>query len=1279
MATGTARPMPRLFIIRHGPTEWSQNGRHTGRTDIPLTDDGVKCVAVIANSLVGAGLPIDPAKIGLALISPRKRAQQTFEIVFAGVDNKPVKTITEEVREWDYGDFEGLKPAEIRALKPTWKIWKDGCPNGESVTEMEHRVDGVIERVSLNMELISLPAQIREHHKKYLAGECDHRDVLVVAHGHFNRVLISRWIRFPLSIGTHFNVEPGSVGILGYNHNNMEEPAVNALNLHRVGSREDAFGRISHNAEYCLASSAVLGSPGTSLVHTSTMSLVESQFAERVSVQDDDDAVSPSSLSVGLDPSHGELDVQHGEESITSEQSEPADTQAEVQSESGSLSVSNSIVDENAPPQEALDPELADKPVGKVSPTTTTKKGPMSVSTNTAKANGGPPTPLVKKIINSGTFGAGSVKPAPGVRSSVSGSAVVTKPATTASTLKRSSTTAPTTTPKPTVASRTSIASAPAPSRRASLAPAVKPATSAAPRPSLASSTSTRPRPSSISAKPPAEVGKARASVTSPTLSTTSAKSATATRPKAAISDAAKKPATTARATTATSRISAPGKPGAASTRSASTTKTASTKPSGSIASIKELKEKEDSKAVEALQTKLKEVEESLKGKTDSVGTLEAQLQQLQGSFQTALEDVQTKAARVGELEAATTALEGELNEAKGAYASLQAEREGDNTLQRVKDELEMAKAMSLTSATEVGTLQAQIIELEAALACTREKLNALQAVQSASLSEAAQASAIEHEALLKAQADFDAISKEADALKAAHSEALQTAEAKIAELEPKAAKVEALRSQLGGLKEEKEEAANKISELEVEVLELKEQIEELEDAQKKFQAKIASLEADLAQSGEALKQAKKVAADREAEIQVQLESLNAEHVQEVKDASERFDALQSTLRSIEERLAGALAAAEQSRQDLVSAQTVHEERVKGLEAAFTAKEAELSQRITSIQESLDNQEAIYNGKVQGVKDEHEVLLKEAFERAKREAGAAHAQELQNLRAESNATIVQIQNQNKSNFESLQGDHAADNINLELKATQDDLAKSKAALEELRKELENVKAQRDAAKASAEAVPAISSEQAEEVARLAQELAVAKDDLAAVTDMLNLTKSSLTEMSDKHQHDIEESAKDRAEEALKLAAAHDKEIKALASQKHDLLIRLSDLEGELSTAKAALSAAQTASPKPNGTPSRAPASPGVSKEELAKLHEAHTHKVYDLQAEHEQVLKVLREELQKAQEGNTQLKQEVERKNMEMRYLESDLEEIQGEVTELKERLGESDNKADAA
>ncbi|KAJ3513614.1 hypothetical protein NMY22_g14990 [Coprinellus aureogranulatus] len=348
------------------------------------------------------------------------------------------------------------------------------------------------------------------------------------------------------------------------------------------------------------------------------------------------------------------------------------------------------------------------------------------------------------------------------------------------------------------------------------------------------------------------------------------------------------------------------------------------------------------------------------------------------------------------------------------------------------------------------------------------------------------------------------------------------------------------------------------------------------------------------------------------------------------------------------------------------------------LQRKSSPKEAELEQRIASIQESLDNQEAIYSGKVQAVKDEHNALLNEAYERAKKEAGVAHAQELQNLRAESNATIGQIQSQNKSNLESLQSDHAAEldavtkdykkqigNLNLELKATKDDLAKSKAALEEARKELQLAREQLEAAKASADAVPTISSDQTAEVARLAQELSVTKDDLAAVTDMLNLTKSSLTEMSEKHQKDLEESGKLRAEEFMKVAAAHDEEIKALASQKHDLLIRLSDLEGELSTAKAALSAAQTASPKAN--------------EELAKLHEAHTHKIYDLQAEHEQLLKALREELQKAQENNTQLKEEVERKNMEMRYLESDLEELQSEVIDLKERLGESDNKMDTA
>jgi len=127
--------------------------------------------------------------------------------------------MTEECREWDYGEYEGLFSSEIKQRNATWSIWKDGCPGGESVDEMQCRVDIVISKV-------------QEHHRKYLEEGTGSRDVLIVAHGHFNRVFISRWLESPLAIGTHFNVEPGGVSVLGYNHRSLKEPALNALNLY---------------------------------------------------------------------------------------------------------------------------------------------------------------------------------------------------------------------------------------------------------------------------------------------------------------------------------------------------------------------------------------------------------------------------------------------------------------------------------------------------------------------------------------------------------------------------------------------------------------------------------------------------------------------------------------------------------------------------------------------------------------------------------------------------------------------------------------------------------------------------------------------------------------------------------------------------------------------------------------------------------------------------------------------------------------------------------------
>jgi len=215
------RPMPRLFVIRHGETEWSKNGRHTGSSDIPLTMKGEEGIRKIAQRLVGPELAIDPKDLCNVLVSPRQRAHRTFQLLFDHLENKPKHTLTEDVREWTYGDYEGLTSAEIKKIDPNWTIWFNGCPGGESVEQMQARVDGVISKV-------------RDYHREYKDKGTNTRDVLIVAHGHFSRVLISRWINFPLCLGTHFNVEPGSVAILSYNHNSLEEPALNALNLFSV-------------------------------------------------------------------------------------------------------------------------------------------------------------------------------------------------------------------------------------------------------------------------------------------------------------------------------------------------------------------------------------------------------------------------------------------------------------------------------------------------------------------------------------------------------------------------------------------------------------------------------------------------------------------------------------------------------------------------------------------------------------------------------------------------------------------------------------------------------------------------------------------------------------------------------------------------------------------------------------------------------------------------------------------------------------------------------------
>ncbi|KAI3327134.1 phosphoglycerate mutase family protein [Xylariaceae sp. AK1471] len=234
---------PRVFLVRHGETEWSLNGRHTGRTDIPLTADGEKRVKATGRALVGDDRLIVPKQLAHIYVSPRKRAQRTFELLNLGIKDplpwhehgeKPIDKptcddctarveVTEAIREWDYGDYEGITSSEIRDLREKqglnrdWDIWRDGCVGGESPAEVTKRVDDLIHEIQAKYHspVIGTPK-----------GTVPHGDILIVAHGHILRAFAMRWVRKTLPEGPTFLLEAGGIGTLSYEHHNIDEPAI---------------------------------------------------------------------------------------------------------------------------------------------------------------------------------------------------------------------------------------------------------------------------------------------------------------------------------------------------------------------------------------------------------------------------------------------------------------------------------------------------------------------------------------------------------------------------------------------------------------------------------------------------------------------------------------------------------------------------------------------------------------------------------------------------------------------------------------------------------------------------------------------------------------------------------------------------------------------------------------------------------------------------------------------------------------------------------------------
>ncbi|ARF55203.1 histidine phosphatase family protein [Streptomyces gilvosporeus] len=198
--------MSELLLIRHGETEWSRNGRHTGRTDLPLTADGEEQARALRPLLSGR-------KIAEVYSSPMQRALRTAEL--AGL---PTPQIDPDLREWDYGGYEGVTTPEIHRARPGWYLFRDGVAPGtaghpgESPEEVGARADRVLARITPRLDA-------RE------GGEAG--DLVLVAHAHFLRVLTARRLGLPPSAGGLFTFETGTVGVLGTEH---ERPAVVAWN-----------------------------------------------------------------------------------------------------------------------------------------------------------------------------------------------------------------------------------------------------------------------------------------------------------------------------------------------------------------------------------------------------------------------------------------------------------------------------------------------------------------------------------------------------------------------------------------------------------------------------------------------------------------------------------------------------------------------------------------------------------------------------------------------------------------------------------------------------------------------------------------------------------------------------------------------------------------------------------------------------------------------------------------------------------------------------------------
>lgn len=186
---------PEIYLVRHGETEWSRSGKHTGRSDIPLTQAGEEAARKVGDRLQGLSFSV-------VWSSPSQRASSTCALAGFGAD----RIVKDDLAEWDYGAYEGVTTKEILAERPGWQIFRDGCPRGEMAADVGARADRII-------------------------GDFRRTEgtILVFSSAHFLRVLAARWLGLPPEGGAYFALDTASISVLGYEHD-LTEPVVRRWN-----------------------------------------------------------------------------------------------------------------------------------------------------------------------------------------------------------------------------------------------------------------------------------------------------------------------------------------------------------------------------------------------------------------------------------------------------------------------------------------------------------------------------------------------------------------------------------------------------------------------------------------------------------------------------------------------------------------------------------------------------------------------------------------------------------------------------------------------------------------------------------------------------------------------------------------------------------------------------------------------------------------------------------------------------------------------------------------